>query len=147
MLHPFVCCSLSYFIPLSVNPGWKRQSPERWQMLLEPQKMTAVDLLKEPQDAPTTPSHFCFLSSRHWQARGSPAIPHFPFIQNQELSCLIKEKFIQMLLVIATSFLSQSLSCEANLTSLSIGFMPGFAITINLSKLSAHDCGAENNSL
>lgn len=146
MFHPFVCSSLSYFIPLSVNPGWKRQSPKPWQMSLEPQKMTAVDLLKEPQDAPTTLYHFCFLSSRLWRARGSPAIPHFPFIQNQ-LSRLIKEKFIQMLLAIAISFLSQSPSREANLTSRLIGFTPGFAIAINSSKLSAHDSGAENTTL
>lgn len=28
VLHPFLCCSLSYFIPLSGNPQWKRQKPE-----------------------------------------------------------------------------------------------------------------------
>lgn len=52
-----------------------------------------------------------------------------------------------MLLVIATSFLSQSPSREANLTFLLIGFTPGFAIAISLSKLSACDRGAENNTL
>lgn len=28
VLHPFVRCSLSCFIPLSRNPPWKRQNPE-----------------------------------------------------------------------------------------------------------------------
>lgn len=47
-----------------------------------------------------------------------------------------------MLVVIASSFLTQSPSCEANLTSLLIGLE--FAITTNLG---AHERGAEENML
>lgn len=80
-------------------------------------------------------------SSPHNSGRWE-AIPHFPCIQNQELSWLIKEKFIQMLAVIAPSFLTPSPSCEANLTSLLIRL--GSAVTINLG---AHEHGVGDTML
>lgn len=50
-----------------------------------------------------------------------------PVYRNQEPSWLTKEKFIQMLVVIAPSFLTQSPSCEANLSPLLI--RAGSAVT------------------
>lgn len=74
--------------------------------------VTARDLLQKSQDTHTALSQFYFLFSRLWRDGGSPAVQNFPFIQDQELSHLIKEKFIQMLHLTTTSFLSQLSSCK-----------------------------------
>lgn len=101
--------------------------------------MTATDLLKKSQDTQTALSHFYFLFSQLWRDRGSPAIQNFPFIQDQELSTSIKEKFIQMLLLMLASFFSQSPSCKTERRSLLISFTPCWATTINLSQLPTHN--------
>jgi len=109
--------------------------------------MTATDLLKKSQDTQTALSHFYFLFSQLWWDRGRSAIQNFPFIQDQELSISIKGKFIQMLLLMPASFLSQSPSCKTEPRSLLISFTPRWAMTINLSQLPTHDLGAEHTLL
>lgn len=140
VLHSLVCCSLSYFAPLSGNPQWKRQKPRAMADVtgttennshgfIERATGCAYKLYPTPASSPH--------SSGRWEA-----IPHFPCIQNQEPSWLIKEKFIQMLAVIALSFLTPSPSGEANLPSLLIRL--GSAVTINLG---AQEHGAEDTML
>lgn len=107
----------------------------------------SVDLLKEAQDVPTTLAHFCFLSSLLWQARGSPATPHFPLYRTRSFLVSLKKNSSRSYLLLKPHSSVSHPTYEANLTSLLICFTPGFTIAIGLSKLSARDRGAENTTL